>query len=112
MKFGLSDKVIECIQKVFHDEPKVDKVIIFGSRAKGNFKPGSDIDLAIKGNEISFNDVLSLSVKLDDLDLPYKIDLINYSSVKDKDVIEHINRVGIIFYIILPNNSAGTYPKG
>lgn len=98
MKYGLSDIVIEKIKKIFQSEPKVGTVILFGSRAKGNFKPGSDIDFALKGEKISFDDLLSLSVRLDELNLPNNIDLIDYLSLNDKDVIEHIDRIGIVFY--------------
>src|SRR4051812_41931071 len=98
MKFGLPDNTIERIQKVFEENWKVDGVIIFGSRAKGNYREGSDIDLAVKGRNISFDDILKLLGKLDELNLPYKIDLIDYATIKDKDVVEHIDRVGIVFY--------------
>jgi len=98
MKFGLPDSTIENIQKVFETDSKIDEVIVFGSRAKGNYKEGSDIDLAIKGRNINLDEILSLSRKLDELNLPYKIDLINYATISDKDVIEHIDRVGIVFY--------------
>ncbi|MBI4946131.1 MAG: restriction endonuclease subunit S [Bacteroidetes bacterium] len=98
MKFGLSDKVITKIQEVFESIAKVDKAFVFGSRAKGNFKEGSDIDIAIKGQEINFKDILFLTGKLDDLNLPYKIDLINYHTIKEPALVEHIDRVGIEFY--------------
>jgi len=73
MNYGLSDKVIESIQKVFKTVPKVDKVILFGSRARGNFRPGSDIDLVIQGKDYTFNDNLAILAKLDDLNLPIKL---------------------------------------
>jgi type I restriction enzyme S subunit len=98
MKYGLNDTTIEAMQKVFESNSKIDEVIVFGSRAKGNYKEGSDIDLAVKGRNINLDDILSLSRKLDELNLPYKIDLINYATIKDKDVVEHIDRVGIVFY--------------
>src|SRR5580693_1134968 len=98
MEFGLSDIVIERINNVFSKEPKIETVIIFGSRAKGNFKPGSDIDFALKGDGITHNDNLNISRMLDELNLPYLIDLINYNSITDKDVVEHIDRVGKVFY--------------
>src|SRR3954470_21136907 len=98
MKFGLPDNTIESIRKVFEENWKVDEVIIFGSRAKGNYKEGSDIDLAVKGRNISFNDIQKLSGQLEDLNLPYKIDLLNYHTISDKDVVEHIDRAGIVFY--------------
>ncbi len=98
MEFGLSKEYIESIIKLFETNSKVDEVILFGSRAKGNFKPGSDIDLAVKGRNISFKDITRLGVKLDQLNLPYKIDLLNYSTVADKDMVEHIDRAGTLFY--------------
>ncbi len=98
MKFGLSDNTIERIQKVFESYSKIDEGILFGSRAKGNYKEGSDIDLAVKGRSISFDDILKLNGQLEDLNLPYKIDLLDYATIKDKDVVEHIDRVGIVFY--------------
>ena len=98
MKFGLTGEIIAGIQQVFETNSKVDKAFIFGSRAKGNFKDGSDIDIAIKGQELSFKDIISLSGKLQDLEIPYKIDLIDYSTLKEPALLEHIDRVGIEFY--------------
>jgi type I restriction enzyme S subunit len=98
MKFGLPDSTIENIQKVFENNSKIDEVIVFGSRAKGNYKDGSDIDLAAKGRNIDFKDILRLSGQLDDLNLPYTIDLLDYATINDKDLIEHIDIVGIVFY--------------
>ena len=98
MKFGLSDTVIESIQKVFEANSKVDAVIVFGSRAKGNFKEGSDIDLAMKGQDLNFDDLLNLNNKLESLNLANKIDLVNYHSIKEPALAQHIDRVGIVFY--------------
>jgi len=98
MKFGLSENIIESMNAIFEENSKIDKVIVFGSRAKGNNKEDSDIDLAVKGRNIDFKDILNLSGQLDDLNLPYKIDLLDYDAIKDKDVVEHIDRVGIVFY--------------
>jgi type I restriction enzyme S subunit len=98
MKFGLDDKVIEHIQKVFQENWKVDFVVLFGSRAKGNHREGSDIDLAAKGRNVSYKDILALNTKLDELNLPYEIDLLDYAAIKDEDVIEHIDRAGIVLY--------------
>ena len=103
MKFGLSEHTIQNIQNVFHSFSVVGEVILFGSRAKGNFKQGSDIDLALKGKNTTFDDILTLNIRLDALELPYKIDLVNYHTIKDQNVIDHINRVGIIFYAKVEN---------
>ena len=99
MSFGLSDKVVNRLKMVFAENAKVETAIIFGSRAKGNYKEGSDIDIVIKGLELNFEDRLNLMQKLDELGLPYKIDLINYYNITDLDLIDHIDRIGIIFYV-------------
>ena len=96
--FGLSDKVIKKMQQVFETNSKIDKAFVFGSRAKGNYKEGSDIDIAIKGQEVNHEDILSLLRKLDELDLIYEIDLINYNRINEPALKEHIDRVGVEFY--------------
>lgn len=97
-RFGISIQNIDQIIKTFSVVSKIEEVIIFGSRAKGNFKPGSDIDLAINGKNLNFDDLLELHVKLDELNLPYKLDLILYNEIKDKEVLSHIKRLGKVFY--------------
>ncbi len=98
MSFGLKEEQINKILSVFALEKKITEVILFGSRAKGKYKPGSDIDLALKGNDLNLNIILKLHNKLDDLNLPYKFDLILFKNINDKDVLDHIKRVGISFY--------------
>mgnify|MGYP001806189445 CR=1 FL=1 len=98
MKYGLSETIIESLQQVFETNAKVDKAFLFGSRAKGNYRDASDIDMALKGQDLTFDDILSLGVKLDDLNLPYKIDLLDYHTIKEPALQEHIDRVGIEFY--------------
>lgn len=108
MKFGLNDNTIEGIQKVLASNPKIDEVFVFGSRAKGNYKEGSDIDLAIKGRNINLDDILKLHGQLDDLNLPYKMDLLDYATIKEKALVEHIDRVGIPIYFRLNRQSMET----
>ncbi len=95
---GINEELIASIQQVFERNWKIDSVVLFGSRAKGNYREDSDIDLAVKGRNITFDDILELSGKLDELKLPYEIDLVNYFAIQDKDVVEHIDRVGVVFY--------------
>lgn len=94
MKYGLSDATLEEILTVFRENSQVEEVILFGSRAKGTFRSGSDIDLAVKGN-LTFQEFLRLLVQLDELELIYKIDAIHYSSVKNQELLDHIGRVGV-----------------
>ncbi len=96
--FGLTLEIIENINAVFSQNQKVDKVLVFGSRAKGNYRDGSDIDIAIKGQDLDFSDILKITGRLDDLDLPYKIDLLDYDKISEPALTEHIDRVGIEFY--------------
>lgn len=96
LKYGLSGNELEKVIRLIGQNRKVDKVILFGSRAKGNFQNGSDIDLALKGKNLNLDDILNLSIDFDHLDLPYKYDLVIYDRIKDPALVEHINRVGIV----------------
>lgn len=98
MKFGLEVQVIENIISVLEQHPKVDKALVFGSRAKGNYRPDSDIDIAIKGNGITTDDIIAISVAIETKGITHKFDLIDYHSIKEPALKEHINRVGIEFY--------------
>lgn len=94
MKYGLSDSTLEEILTIFRGNSHVEEVILFGSRARGTFRPGSDIDLAVKGDNLTFQEFLGLLVKMDELELIYKIDAIRYSNIKSQELLEHIDRVG------------------
>lgn len=98
MKFGLEVQVIENIISVLEQYPKVDKAFIFGSRAKGNYRSDSDIDIAIKGNGITTDDIIAISVAIETKGITHKFDLIDYHSIKEPALKEHIDRVGIEFY--------------
>ncbi len=97
MKFGLTDSVINRIRFVMSTVPEIEKVLIYGSRAKGTNREGSDIDLTIIGN-VPFEKFNKLSADLDDLNLIYKTDLSLFAAIDNQDLIEHINRVGKVFY--------------
>jgi predicted nucleotidyltransferase len=96
--FGLKKEDIDRINKVFAVYELIDRVFIYGSRAKGNFKVGSDIDLTIIENSLTFPMFLEIENKLDDLLLPYKIDLSQKRKITNVDLLSHIDRVGKLFY--------------
>lgn len=98
MRFGLYPDVIEKIKQIFAQFPNIEEVIVFGSRAKGIYKEGSDIDLALKGTALNFPTLQSLELKLDELYLPYKIDMVIYDTIANDALKEHIDRAGIVFY--------------
>jgi len=98
-RFGLKETTIEKICGVFAKHPQVEKAVLYGSRAKGNYKNGSDIDLTLcGGQDLTLNVMYKIATELDDLLLPYTIDLSIFGQLTDPDFIEHIQRVGLVFH--------------
>jgi len=98
MKYGLPEDIIKKIKAVFASFEEVEQVIIYGSRAKGNYKPASDIDLTLKGSGLTTAILNKISWELDDLLLPYTFDLSIYHSITQADLLDHIQRTGEEFY--------------
>lgn len=98
MRFGLPESSIEKICAIFRRYPEVTTVILYGSRIKGNFKPGSDIDLTLVGERIDSTILGRIDNEIDDLLLPWMVDLSIYSQIENKNLIDHINRIGEPFY--------------
>jgi predicted nucleotidyltransferase len=97
-QFGLKQEVIDRINAVFSKHSEVEEAIIYGSRAKDNYRNGSDIDISLKGDYLNLDIINSISLEIDDLLLPYAIDLSIFHQIDNKDLISHIERVGKIFY--------------
>ncbi len=99
MKYGLKEATIERICGIFTRYPQVDKAVLYGSRAKGNYKNGSDIDLTLDGgDDLTMNVLYRIMDDIDDLFLPYRFDLSVLKDIQDPDVLDHIRRVGVVFY--------------
>ncbi len=98
MNFGLNKVTIDKINNVLQKYSQVDKVIIYGSRAKGNFKTGSDIDLVSYGEDLDLTTLNKIENDLDDLFLPYSIDISLFKYIDNEKLLEHIKRLGKIFY--------------
>ena len=98
MKFGLDQEDIEAIGKVLLKYPAIDRAIIYGSRAKGNFRPASDIDLTLVGKNLDLSLLFQVENDLDDLLLPWKIDLSILEKIENPELLEHIERVGNVFF--------------
>ena len=97
--YGLEENTICKIKKVFSKFPQIEKVILYGSRAKGNFHNGSDIDITLTGNELTLgNSVYPIMDALEEMYLPYTFDISILRHIKDKDILDHINRIGVVFY--------------
>jgi predicted nucleotidyltransferase len=95
MNTGLSPKTIHALESVFKQFNAIDKVVLYGSRALGTHKPGSDIDLALLGNNVTPDLIASVAILIDDLLLPYTLDLTAYALIDNDSLREHIDRVGI-----------------
>ena len=104
MNFGLQEDVINQIKSVLAKHSNINTVIIYGSRAKGNFKIGSDIDLTIKGNHLNISLVYKIEQELDDLYLPYSFDISIYNHIDNNDLKDHIKRIGKVFYQNIEDN--------
>lgn len=95
---GLKENEIKVITNVFENFPEIDEVILYGSRAKGNYRTGSDIDFTLKGDKLTHKLLNKISLKLDDLLLPFIFELSLYDQIENNDLIDHIDRVGKTFY--------------
>ena len=98
MKYGLPKTAVEKICAVFAGFPAVEKAVLYGSRAKGSFKTGSDIDLTLYGEAVTSDLCSEVASALDDLLLPYTIDLSVFEELNHAKLREHIERVGVLFY--------------
>lgn len=97
LKYGLPVDSLKQILEILSANSNVVEVILFGSRALGTFRPGSDVDIALKG-DLSLNDKLDLLISLDKLELPYKFDLVIYYRINEEKLKDHINRVGVVLW--------------
>ena len=99
MIHGLQERDISKIIRASEELSEIEEVVIFGSRAKGNFKKASDIDLAVKGRSVTDTTIKSLSGQLnEEMPMPYFFDIVHYESISNSDLLDHIDRVGIVIY--------------
>ncbi|NBI13871.1 nucleotidyltransferase domain-containing protein [[Haemophilus] felis] len=96
--FGLSERSTARIKAILAKYPEVEQAIIYGSRAKGNYREGSDVDLTLKGSQLTHEIAARIWNDLDDSYLPYLFDLSIYHQLTHAPFIEHIDRVGQLFY--------------
>lgn len=99
LHFGLQESTIEKICAVLALYPQVEKAVLYGSRANGNYKNGSDIDLTLFGGpDLTMKVLYSIMDAIDDLLLPYTFDLSIFNHINNPDMVEHIQRVGVTLY--------------
>ena len=98
MEFGLKDNEINALRETLASIPEVEEAIIYGSRARGTNKVASDIDITLKGRGLTYLQLALLDAKIDDLYLPYFVDLSLFSMLKNADLIDSIEREGKVLY--------------
>ena len=97
--FGLKTRYIDIIKDTLREYPEVEKATIFGSRAMGNFKNGSDIDIAITGEKITTHITSKISFILnEESPMPYFFDIVHYDTIANENLAEHIDQLGVVFY--------------
>jgi uncharacterized protein len=99
MNHGLKQRDMDSMLTAFGQFQEIEQVIVFGSRAKGSHKNGSDVDLAIKGKNVTARTITSLKTILEeDLPIPFFFDIVHYEKIKSKNLTDHIDRVGKVLY--------------
>jgi type I restriction enzyme S subunit len=98
MPYGLKDIELQKLSEVFASKERIERVVLYGSRAKGNYKPFSDVDITLIGQELTHTDLNRTSLAIDDLLLPYQFDISIFRALKNENLIAHIHRVGITIY--------------
>jgi len=96
-EFGLSEKITNILIEFFEKFPEMEEVKIYGSRAKGNYRKGSDIDIVLYGN-IEYSLLSKISYGIEQLPTPYKFDVIDYNTISNDNLKEHVDKVGKTFY--------------
>ncbi|MFE8701735.1 nucleotidyltransferase family protein [Cytobacillus sp. FJAT-54145] len=97
--FGLLERDILDIKKALSRFEEIERAVIFGSRAMGNYKKGSDVDIAIMGDKISTKTLMELVDLLnEEYPIPYFFDILHYESINNQNLTEHINNEGIEIY--------------
>jgi uncharacterized protein len=94
-RYGLLESDINQVVKTLQQNRNITKVVLFGSRAKGTYHAGSDVDLALFGRHLGLNDLLDLSIEIEKLNLPYMFDLILHDRIKEITLLDQIKRVGV-----------------
>lgn len=98
MKYGLTELQLQALCHVFEHYPALERVILYGSRAKGTYRMGSDIDITLVGNTLSKTDLNNIDNEIDDLLLPYFFDISLFHQLSNMDLVKHIERVGKVLY--------------
>lgn len=96
---GLAQKDLSMIREAAAALPAIETLVLFGSRAKGNYRKGSDVDLAVKGDTVDDRTIAQLNDQLNEvLPLPYFFDVLNFHTIAEPELKSHIDRVGLVIF--------------
>jgi len=96
---GLTASDLAFLTRAAQQLPEIESVTLFGSRAKGTHRKGSDVDLAVQGDKVTEDTIARLADQLNEqLPLPYFFDVLNYNALTDSELLAHINRLGRVIY--------------
>lgn len=98
-RFGLKESDLKNIISILQQQEEVEESFIFGSRAKGNYRRGSDVDIAVKGKQVDLKIINRISYLLnEETTMPYHFDVLNYHTISNGNLLSHIDRIGVMFY--------------
>lgn len=95
MPYGLPAVALDRLLAFFRRDGRIHKIWLFGSRALGRESLGSDIDIGLDAPTLGIKELAMLEAQIDDLLLPWKVDLVLLHHITDPDLLAHIRRVGI-----------------
>jgi len=99
MSYGLSEYTLNTLESIFRKYPGIKEAVLYGSRAKGNYRAGSDIDITLKTDDsFTHTYLLDIAGDFDDSDMPYLVDVSVYNDISNPDLKAHIDRVGKVLY--------------
>ena len=96
--FGLEADDMDAILSIFAAHPEIESATLYGSRAMGRFRSGSDIDLALAGKNLTDQILLDIQAELCDSNVPYMVDVVMENEIRDEKLKREIDRTGQNFY--------------
>ncbi|MEZ0116887.1 UNVERIFIED_ORG: putative nucleotidyltransferase [Heyndrickxia coagulans] len=97
--YGLLERDMQYILQALKKFNEIECAILFGSRATGNYKNGSDVDIAIRGEKVTDNVIFELNDLLNEVyPIPYFFDILHYEEIHNEKLLDHIDKKGIVLY--------------
>lgn len=96
--FGLQEWELSELRDCLRNVPEIRRAVVFGSRAMGNYKEGSDVDLALFGEDLSFREISRILNEMEESSFPYVLDLLIYDRIDNPKLREHIDHFGRELY--------------